>query len=313
MLPCCVKNLVLSLLFALLSQSAGAQDLQWGFSAGISLDAGTKVNRLGLHATAFGVVNFVQLNAGVKAYYNFQSLGLKKKTPELQVSGGLNFGFGQKDSVVSRFMGTGENNTLYRNAFGYSYLHYADRNQTSQSTGIFNVQVRQFLLMTENDLFAGGKGWRDRFRTGAFLIGYTYKDLRFAVSSVFWTGDYVGCEIVRDSLYPARFGYRKEAGSHYGKYALGLLSAQVNWAIPTIPLHQNLRVNVGIDAEQVRNGIQNRFIHDQPYLPKSWIKHENPHIPMISDQQDQYLFQPGQRVRPASFYFNLGLNSPVFY
>jgi hypothetical protein len=308
-----VKKFLISFCFCCVVFCGQSQDSFFGFSAGISFDFGTKVNRIGLSAGAYYGYDFVQVNTSLKAYYNFQSLGLKQKTPELQLGGGINFGYGKRDSIATRFTGLGENNSRYRNAFGYSYTRYWDKNQTSQSTGLFNVQVQQFRFLTENDLFGAGKGWRDRFRTGAFLIDYTAGDFRFALASTFWTGDFVGCDIVKDSLYPARYGYRKTERSQYGNFSLGLLSAQVNWLVPDVPLNQNVRLNAGVDSEKVRNAIQNKLIHNQRFVPTKWITHETPHLPMISDQGDAYECRPGQNIRPVSFYFNLGLNSPVFY
>ena len=308
-----VKKFLLSVLFGLTFFGLHAQGQFVGFSAGLSFDLGTKVNRVGISAGAYYTYNFAQVNASFKAYYNFQSLGLKQKTPEIQLGGGINFGYGKRDTLRNRFTGLGENNTEYLNSFGYSYTRYWDRNQTSQSTGLFNIQIREFRFLTENDLFGAGKGWRDRFRTGAFLVDYTYHDLRFTLASTFWTGDFIGCAIIEnDPDYQTRFGYRRTEGSTYGNFSLGLLSAQVNWLVPGVPLNQNARLNIGVDAEQVRYVVQNQFIHDQPFLPDKLSK-PTPHIPMLSSDGGQYLFKPDQKIRPVSFYFNAGLNSPVFY
>ena len=285
----------------------------YGYSAGICFDFGTKVNRIGISINGFYGYRFVQSNASFKVYYNFQSLGLKKKTPEIQLGGGLNFGYGAKDSIAVRFTGLTENNTGFRYAAGYTYIRYWDKNQTSQSTGLFNFQIQNFRLITENDLFAGGKGWRDRFRTGALKVDYTYGEYRFGISTVMWTGDFIGCEVVKDSLYPSRFGYRKKDKSTYGDFSLGLFSLQADYIIPGIPLNQVARMNIGIDSEKVRHGLQNKLIHDQIYFPAKWVKTENPHIPMEASDGNQFLFMPGQRVKPVSLYFNASLNNTLFY
>lgn len=286
----------------------------YGFSAGVSFNFGTHVNRMGVSANFFAGHNFVQLNSALKVYYNFQSLGLKRKSPEIQLGGGVNFGFGNLDSLPVRFIGLTENNTGYRFAAGYSYIRYWDKNQTTQSTAIFHFQLQNFRVLTENDLFASGKGWRDRFRTGAFSLDYTLNELRFGLNTTFWTGDYVGCEIVKNSSYPnARFGYRKAEGSKYGNFSLGLLSAQVSWLIPQIPVQQIARLNLGVDSEKIRNAVQNKFIHNQRFVPSRWVNYETPHIPMLAADGTQYVYENGTRVKPLSFYFNLGLNDPVFY
>jgi hypothetical protein len=307
------KSTLILFLLLLLQNSTNAQSVH-GISAGVSFNFGTHVNRIGFSANYFYAYNFVQINSGLKIFYNFQSLGIRKRTPELQLGAGINFGFGQRDSIPNRFIGLSENNTGYHFAAGYSYLRYWDKNQTTQSTAIFNFQLKDFRVLTENDLFAGGKGWRDRFRTGAFMIDYTLNDLRFGINATFWTGDYVGCEIVKDSIYPrARFGYRKAEGSKYGNFSLGLLSAQVSWLIPQIPVSQIARLNVGIDSEKVRNAIQNKFIHNQRFIPTKWVNYETPHIPMLASDGAQYLYQNGSVVKPLSFYFNLSLNDQIFY
>jgi len=306
------KWVMIIFLVPFLAKSQGYDNF-YGFSAGLSFDLGTKLNRIGISAAGYYNYRFIQANSSLKFYYNFQSLGLKKKSPEIQLGGGINFGFGTKDSVRNQFVGLTENNTPFQYAAGYSYMRYWDKNQTSQSTGLFNIQIQNFRLITENDLLAGGKGWRDRFRTGALKVDYTYDVYRAGISSLFWTGDFIGCEVVKDSLYPSRFGYRKKDKSTFGDFSLGLLSVQADYIIPGIPLNQIARLNVGVDSEKVRHVLQNKLIHDQIYFPERWIKTENPHIPMLSTDGSQYLFLQGQKVKPASLYFNAGLNSGTFY
>jgi len=300
------------LLFLLLScfSIVKSADSFFGFSAGISFAFGNKVNRLGISASAYYSYEFVQVNSSLNAYYNFHSLGLKKKTPELQLAIGAEFGFGKKDSLRNNFVGLTENNMLFRNSVGYSYLRYWDKNQTTQSSGILDVNFQAFKIATENDLFGAGKGWRDRFRTGAFLMEYQYLNTKFALNSTMWTGDFTGCDNVYDSDYPARFGYRLSSKAQYGDYSLGLLSLQVKQLLPYTQVAQ---LNIGIDSEHVRNFIQNKLAHDQPFFPKKWIKQIPVHIPMIGADGGQYLYQENQKVRPTSFYFNLGMNSGIFY
>jgi len=301
-------------LFILLScfTFAKAADSFFGFTTGISFAFGNKVNRIGISAGVYYSYEFIQLNSTLNAYYNFQSLGLKRKTPELQLALGTEIGFGKKDSLRNKFIGLTENNMLFRNSVGYSYIRYWDKNQTTQSTGILDVNFQQFKIALENDLFAAGKGWRDRFRTGGFLFEYQYLDTKFAINNTLWTGDFTGCDNVYDSDYPARFGYRLVEKAQYGEYSVGLLSLQVKQILP-LPFTQVAQLNIGIDAEQIRNLFQNKLFHDQPYFPEKWLKLKPVHIPMIAADGGQYLYKENQKIRPASFYFNLGMNSGVFY
>lgn len=309
-LPFGAMRIVLLFIFLSCFSIARSADSFFGFSAGISFAFGNKVNRIGVAASAYYSYEFVQLNSSINLLYNFQSLGLKKKTPELQLALGAEFGFGKKDSLRNNFVGLTENNMRYRNSVGYSYLRYFDKNQTTQSTGILDVNFQQFKIATENDLFGAGKGWRDRFRTGAFLIEYQYLDTKFAINSTMWTGDFTGCDNVSDSDYPARFGYRLVEKAQHGNYSLGLLSLQVK---QFLPFTQVAQLNIGIDSEQVRHFLQNKLAHDQRFFKEKWIKEKQFHIPMIASDGGQYIFGEDQKIRPVSFYFNLGMNSGVFY
>jgi len=307
-----VKKISLIFLLYFCSWQLFTQQSFMGFSAGLSFDFGNRVNRIGISVSGYYTYYFTQINATLKTHYNFQSLGIKQKTPEIQLGIGAEIGFGKTDSLRNNFIGLTENNLLQRNSFGYAYIRYWDKNQTSQSTGVLSVTVQHVKFVTENDLFAAGKGWRDRFRTGAFLIEYQYLNTKFAINSTFWTGDYTGCDNVYDSEYPARFGYRLSEKAQYGNFSLGLLSLQVNQLLP-LPYTQNAQLNIGIDAEQVRNVLQNKLIHDQPFFPKKWLTLKPVHIPMLDINNEQYLYKEGQEIRPIAFYFNLGLNNNLFY
>ncbi len=282
----------------------------FGFTAGLSFSFGNKVNRVGLMAGAYYSYEFVQLNGTMNAYYNFQSLGTKLKTPELQLGIGAEFGFGNKDSIRNEFIGLTENNLLSTYSIGYSYLYYFDKINTSQGAGILSLTLDNFKIATENDLFGFGKGWRDRFRTGGIMIEYQYDKMKFALNSTLWTGDFTGCNWIKDSDFPARFGYRETEGSIYGDYSIGLLSLQMRYLLP---YQQVVRGNIGIDAEQIRNISQNKLIHDQPFFKPQWVKRKPPHIPMIASDGSQYLYLENQKIRKPTFYFNLGANSGVFY
>ena len=301
-------------LFSLLHNSI-AIDSFWGVSAGLSFSLGTHSNRIGFHSSTYYNYGFVQANASINGYYNFQSIALKKRGLELQMGGGLEFGFGRKDSARSPFIGLTENNLLQDYSFGYSYLIYLDEQQTSQTTGILSVTALDFKFATENDLFGFGQGWRDRYRTGGFLLEYRYQNFKFAVNSTLWTDDYSLCKKILDTDYPARFGYKDDRGVHFGGISMGLISAQIQYLIPVpyFPLSQKVQMNVGIDSEKIRNTIQNKLIHDHKFIPKNWIKRNPCHIPMQALDGTQYLYKGEKQIKKSTPYFNFGLNQALFY
>ncbi len=288
------------------------QEFKTGYSVGLAFSFGTATNRIGFHSSVFINYGFAQLNITTNGYYNIQSLGPKRKTVELQLGGGAQFGFGRKDTLSNNFIGLSENNTFHDYSLGLAYIRYWDRQGTSQSTGMINANILNFNLLTENDLFGNLVKQCDQYRTGAFLVEYQYNNTKFGINALLWTNDYSNCPVVADdnSENWARFGYYEDEAVSNRSTSLGLLSVQVKqW----LPYNQEAGLNVGINSEKIRNGIQNEFIHDQPFFPISWVKRKPSHIPMLTDDNQQYLHKEGQTIRPATFYFNLGLNTLSFY
>ncbi|MCB9224500.1 MAG: polymorphic toxin type 23 domain-containing protein [Crocinitomicaceae bacterium] len=314
-----MKRLIPFIIFFqfLLGHAQEGTDSFYGVSAGISFSFGTHINRLGFHAAGYYNYAFAQANASFNGYYNFRSLALKEKGWEWQLGTGIEFGFGRRDTVRSPFIGLTENNMRQDYSVGYNYLMYFDQQQTTQTSGILDINVLDFKFATENDLFGFGDGWRDRYRTGAFLLEYRYQNFKFGINSTLWTDDYTVCKKVLDTEYPARFGYKDDNKVKFCGESIGLLSAQVKYLAPVPtnfwPAYQEIQMNIGVDAEQVRNVLQNKMIHDHYPIPTKFIKRNPCHIPMEEAGGGQFLYLDGQKVEPVKFYFNLGTNQGVFY
>jgi len=298
-------------LSSLLSITTYCQKPTFGWSAGLSFSIGNKIQRIGLRGSTFYTHGFAQINASTNLYYNFKSIGTGLKTPEFQFGIGGNFGFGKRDSSLNHFVSLTDNNTDYFFSAGYSYLLYVDKINTTQGGGILSANIENFTFATHNDLFGFGKGWRDRFRTAALLLQYRFLDTKVGMNLTLWTGDYIGCEVVNEGFYPSRFGYKKNKNAIYGHAMAGLLSLQIDQYLPYY--NQIARLNIGVDSEKVRHTIQNKLIHDQYYINRKLIKRPQKHFPMLDKNGGQFIFKEGQEIRPASIYFNLGLNSGVFY
>jgi len=283
----------------------------YGISGGLSFSFGNKVNRIGLSCSVFYAYNFTQVNASVNAYYNFKTLALKRKTTELQLGLGVQMAWNKDDTITNKFVGLTENNTIYKNSFGYSFLYYFDRQTTSQAGGIININIDKFTFATQNDLFSFLKqGTLDKYRTGSFIIEYRYNDTQIGLTSTFWTGNYYSSTKITDSNYPARFGYRSSDKSILGNFSAALTSVQIK---QILPYKQIAKVNIGVDSEHIRHLIQNKFMHDQYIFPEKWIKIKQYHIPMLQENGEQYLFKDGQKIKPTTIYLNFGLNEPIFY
>ena len=104
-------------------------------------------------------------------------------------------------------------------------------------------------------------------------------------------------------------GYKDLTHAKYGKLSHGILAARADYYWKH---GQVVRMESGVDAEQIRHLFQNKLVHDF-LVPAKLVKHKNPHYPMLQSDGSPYLFKKGQHVRPAKFYFQAGLNQMMFY
>lgn len=278
-----------------------------GFNAGASIAIGSHFQRIGLNFNLFYVNNFFQTNSELRMYFNFRNLGPRKEYGEFVFSQGLVFGYGGKQTFFNPFINSVSNQTGYFSSLAYSYNVYLNKIKTKQVTGTIGLQFDAVSLIVENDIFA----WPllDRFRTGAFLIQYQQRDLfQAAINCTMWTGQMGHC-VRGDTTFPA-VGYIDTVGGRYTNISHGLLSAQMKY---NVGLSQTLQGNIGIDAEQVRNAVQNKLIHDVCFIPKSWFRRYNCHIPMVDREGNQYLYREGQKIKKPKPYINVFGNASLFY
>lgn len=301
-------RLILILLMMICSEGFCQLELHsnYGINVGFVGAIGTHVQRFGFVFQGYYVHRFVQVNAAVRVYNNFRDLGPRGEHTEFNGALGLCLGYGKTATETNRFISSIGNQTGYKHSVAYSYNLWYNRVHTSQVTGIVAFQFDRVSVILENDLLA--KPMLDRFRTGAFLLQYQHKDVQYAINCSLWTGR-MGQSVRSDSLFPY-VGYLNTTGSTYGNLSHGLLSAQVKVAND---YGQYLQGNAGIDAEQVRNAVQNRFIHDMPFVPKKFNKAQNLHIPMIDSAGNQYLYRKDQSIRKPMLFLNGYICPNIFY
>jgi hypothetical protein len=311
------KNNIIKLVvvfgFFILFKPASSQDMLYqskniGFNVGANCAIGSHFKRFGININFFYVNNFIQTNSELRAYFSFKNLGPKFINPELVLAQGIVFGYGKKQTYYNPFISSISNQTGFKNSIGYSYNIYLNNIKTSQVTGIVAFQFNKISLVTENDILA--KPILDRFRTGAILIQYQYQDLfQAGVNCTMWTGK-MGktAETDRPEIYTKC--YMDTTNGVYSNISHGLLSAQFKY---NIGLSQTVQANLGIDAEQVRDAFQNKFIHDMKFIPKKWNAAKNCHIPMIDENGNQYLYQPESKIRKPDLYWNIFSNPNIFY
>jgi hypothetical protein len=284
------------------------EENNFGVQAGVSLSVGTHVNQLGFFAKTYTILpeNF-QWNNEFRINFYLRNLGPKKPHAEIQLSSSLLFGYGDKELNKKLFFNKTSNFTGCRNSIAYTYNIYLNTIRTSQQTGSVTLSFDNFYLMHENDLLA--RPTLDRFRTAGIQFGYEYENYRICVSQFNWTG-MLG-KSIKDSFYKSPAGYLDTTGNRYGLLSHGILSVSVEYS--ETKYFQQIKIASGIDAEQIRNFVQNRVVHDGCLFPASWRNKNNFHFPMISSDGNQYLFRENQKIKKASLFLNSYLNSDLIY
>ena len=296
-------------LFFLLENKISAQQYHnenVGINIGIVTAFGNKFDRFGVSLNGYYTSNNIQVNGGLRCYFNFKNIGPKKQYIEAVTSLGVVYGYGKTGTDSSFFFNPISNQTLKQNSVGYAFNYYINPIGTNQQTGTISIEVNNFNLIAENDIFARPK--LDRYRTGAFLIQYRKADFALGVNTTLFTGK-MGKK-VQDKDYPFSHLYKNDNDGIYTKSSSGLLSVQAQYISK---YYQQLQGNVGVDSERVRHLIQNRLIHDMIFLPRNWRKKDNAHIPMLDSDGNQYLFKKSQDIKKSTLYFNAFSNSGLFY
>ncbi|MGM0477636.1 MAG: polymorphic toxin type 23 domain-containing protein [Bacteroidota bacterium] len=298
---------ILLLLFALVHSAWSQQWLNnnWGVQAGASISLGSHMQKLGFRIQAYGVWEFAQFNIGNQTYYNFKGLGQRKKFWENKLSFGTVFLGGKRNTSV-RFIFDGlMHQTKYDYALGYNYIFFTDNAGTSQQSGGFGLHVKAFSLLIENDIFAG-KG-RDRFRTSHASFHYFDTNYHVGVTTHMWTGETNGTRLKNtpDSIYQT--GYKDLRSTPYGTTSHGILSVTGDYLLD---YGNRVGGSIGIDHERVRHVLQNKIMHDKPFIPKKW-RDPNVNYPML-DKEGHPVHHPGQE-RPGRFYYQFGLNRSLTF
>ncbi len=279
-------------------------------NAGIVINGGTILNRVGFFIGGYYVYKQVQVNLYLRPVYNVSGIGTLKQFAEMQTNFGLVAGFGQKDSLANKFVTQNSNQTRRKYAVGFSYNIYIDKIGTSQPTGTFFCEFNRFGLSHENDMW--GEPRTDKFRTAGAKFYYRTEFWKYSGNIILWHGDVFDYHTFKygNENYPSRFGYKDLSNSKYGKFSHGIISAQISYLLPNL---QIITSSVGLDSEHIRNLSQNIIVHDEWFLPEKFIGYKLRHYPMLMENGEPYLFKELQKVRPSKLFINIGLNQSTFY
>lgn len=281
----------------------------FGASAGINLSLSTHINRIGFNIGGFYLTGNIQINNTINYYYNFSTLGKSQRGHEFQYSIGGMVNYGPENPIDDhQFLDALTNNSENFYSIGFAYNIYVDQMETTQNTGSISFSAGGFRFVTENDILAFTN--TDKFRSAAVMLEFTDGQYAAQVNSLLWHGDAKKTPTIKNDDYPARHGWRDFRDTKYGRFSNGIFS--VGFRAAGLK-YQNAGLFIGIDSEKVRDIIQNRFVHDLPFIPSSWIKAKNFHYPMLAEDGEPYLYKPNQKIRKDRFYLSLQLNNNIFY
>jgi Bacterial toxin 23 len=285
-----------------------AQSQKWAIQGGICTTLGTHQKNLGFTFRGYFLPTpFTQINGEITVLYHYKHYS-KKKGIGFRTSIGALYGFGKTDISKRKFLSVINHQMSNEYALGYAFHYYGNNFQTSQNSGSLVAHLGNWVISLENDVLGGGG--KDRFGTSALGITFQKEKFQYSLQNILWTGDTQGAMRVKDSLYPARFGYLDMEKQPLGKTSAGIISFKVNYAWN---FGQTFQAGMGIDSEKIRNFLQNTLLHDMYFVPQSWIRSENSHVPMIDDHNEIYLYKPNQKIRPARFYGFVGVNQSGIY
>ncbi|MEX2484519.1 MAG: polymorphic toxin type 23 domain-containing protein [Brumimicrobium sp.] len=303
-----MKRFWISILFLVQFITIKAQTLQeddWGLQIGISANFGTHINQLGLKIQGYFRYEFVQINGGNLFLFNASNLADRKNYFETRINLGSVLLAGRRNSVPTFIFDGLNHQSDYEYGLGYNYLWYLDDAKSSQVSGGFGFHVRQFSLLVENDIFSGNG--RDRFRTSYTQLNYHNELINITLNTQLWTGETWGTKLQEDHKEKHPVGYKDLRNTIYGKKSHGILSVGADY---NLYYGNSVSVLIGIDDERIRNGLQNRFMHNKPFLPKKW-RTQNVHYPMLD-----YRGLPThskEDTKMSKLFLQFGQNRPVTY
>lgn len=286
-----------------------------GGMIGLSATFGTKVNRIGFLAGGFIIIENVQFNTSFNRLFCFNSYGPNLRRIENQFNIGITGSFGPAMSTVINsepvFYSPVSNFTGNKHSISYVYKIYTDNISTSQSTGIIGFQSGGIHFYTENDLliFKGS----DKYRTGAISLFYQRQNFQVGITSLLWTGNNEEDKKIKippgQNNYDSKYGYYDLSETKHGRFSHGILAVFGAYSLGNA---QTISATAGIDSEQVRHTIQNKFIHDMPFIPKKWNNTINPHFPML-DSIGKPFINKDQKIKKPEFFGTISLNPTLFY
>ncbi|MEZ5045366.1 MAG: polymorphic toxin type 23 domain-containing protein [Chitinophagaceae bacterium] len=284
---------------------------------GLSCSFGTHVQRVGLHFALINVYRHWQSVLSIQPTWARKSYGKRQARFELQCSEAIQYAFGQKKQSATwiennmAFNTNLQNRTNYAYSMGYAWKQYIDNASSSQASAILFLNVQNTFLAMENDLFLFS--YLDRYRTGAFTIQHTFfwnpYPTTLSLHFLMFTGNTLSNKAKLVMNENTKSSYIDMSEAPLGQYSHGIVSIGIAQALA---YKQSCELHIGIDDERIRNRVQNKWMHDQIFLPKAWRK-PNAHIPMLDTNGKPYIDPSTQKLKKATLYLQWQSNGDLFW
>lgn len=287
----------------------------WKVHVQITSNFGYPENNIGFKIIGeYRLEEDVELALAYNLMYHFRNYGPDISHFEHTIMGTAHFVWGD------RILSEGDDDLSYvkfldsrsrRNSFGYTWQRFFNNIGTTQNVGTIHMRFNKTVTQFSNDVFANTNG-KDRYRTGGFAFGFYDNKTLYMSQLLIWTGDSHCKEIkkVRETDYPARWGYRDNTDCNFGRLSHGILSFGVTH---DIGYGQTVGAKFGADSERIRHYVQNKVFHDLYFIPRFMNKTKNLHLPMKTVDGENYLFEDGQEIRQNRFVWQFSLNSSTLY
>ena len=305
---------ILSIIVVVCSvQNINGQNSEVFFHLQSVFSFGSNVTSVGLRGIVeMRGLDIAEASIGYGISRHFRNYGPDVPHWEQNVIGSVHYLWNEKEFINSdlaynKYLDSGS----AKNSIGYTFERYFNKIGTSQNVGTIHIRTENVYYHFSNDVFANTTGY-DRFRSGAFGFGYIEGGIHYNLKLLIWTGESHCKKVnkVRDSDYPARWGYRDISECPYGDISHGILTFGVN---TNVGLGQNVGAEIGLDSEKLRNVVQNKVFHDLYWIPRGIATTKNLHLPMKAIDGKNYMFEVGQEIRPNKFVWQLSSNASTLY
>ena len=291
----------LSLISSIALGRNNIQDPSVGFNLSFIFNISSHQNQYGIKLNTYVLFKNIQVNTeSIYSFYSF-TLGKRKNVLESTNSIGIVGIWGKEKKDVDFELSPTTNQGNKNVSVGYAYIFYKDNVQTSQNSGAISFHYKQFGITHENDFFAG-KG-RDRYRTAKMRLSFQDSLLKYQTGFNLWTGETKGTDWIKKKTKKCPNGYKNLFNMPYGRTSHGIVYFGINGFI----LDRSIgNIKIGWDSEEIRHVIQNRFMHDLPFIPKS-IARKTPHYPRLN--ANGFPIFNKDEARKSCFYYEFGWNN----